>query len=387
MGKTAIKRHLKKVLPSSAVRALRSIVPATPPDPFAPFKLGAKATANAQARWPSIVWPSNAKPRAIYALTPTPSLRNVGDQAQVVAIERWLARHYPDHAVVEIDKNLVLGCIDALRQRVTARDLIFLHSGGNLGDRGRWSEAARRTMIESFPENRIVSLPQTIFFSDTPLGRHERAISSAIYARHPRLTVMGRDRISGQLAAEIFPYAQVETMPDFVLSLTAADFALTPDPAHAGHIMLCLRQDDESTFDQTRRLALMKALGRPATLYDTTLDHDIPVADRTRILTETLSLFSGHQAVVTDRFHGLIFAILCRKPAVVLPTVDHKLTSAMSWFKDIVNVQLCEDVAEVPSRLEAVLSTPVKSYPDFNGLYFDRLPRLLDQWPPSHKPA
>jgi pyruvyl transferase EpsI len=72
---------------------------------------------------------------------------------------------------------------------------------------------------------------------------------------------------------------------------------------------------------------------------------------------------------------------------VVLPTVDHKLTSAMSWFKDIVNVQLCEDVAEVPSRLEAVLSTPVKSYPDFNGLYFDRLPRLLDQWPPSHKPA
>jgi pyruvyl transferase EpsI len=104
-------------------------------------------------------------------------------------------------------------------------------------------------------------------------------------------------------------------------------------------------------------------------------------------LTETLSLFSGHQAVVTDRFHGLIFAILCRKPAVVLPTVDHKLTSAMAWFKDIANVQLCENVAEVPSRLERVLSTPVNAYPDFNDLYFDQLPRLLEKWPPSHKPA
>lgn len=387
MGKTSIKRHLKKVLPSSAVRALRAIVPATPQDPFAPFKLGAKATADARTRWPFIAWPSDVRPRAVYALTPTPSLRNVGDQAQVVAIERWLTRHYPDHPIVELDKNLVLGCIDALKQRVTPRDLIFLHSGGNLGDRGRWSEAARRAMIEAFPGNRIVSLPQTIFFSDTPLGRHERAISREIYARHPKLTVMGRDRISGQLAAEIFPHAQVATMPDFVLSLTAEDFALTPNPAHADHVMLCLRQDDESTFDQTRRLAIMAALGRPATLYDTTLDHDIPAADRTRILAETLSLFSGHQAVVTDRFHGLIFAILCRKPAVVLPTVDHKLTSAMAWFKDIANVQLCEDAAEVPSRLARVLATSVRSYPDFNDLYFDQLPRLLDQWPPSQKSA
>lgn len=372
-----IKHQLKRVLPNSAVRVLRKIVPATPADPFAPFRLGAKAVAAAQARWPLVAWPTDAKPRAIYALTPTAGLRNVGDQAQVVAIESWLARHYPDHPIVELDKNLVLGCIDDLKRRVTPQDLIFLHSGGNLGDRGRWSEAARRAMIAAFPDNRIVSLPQTIFFSDTPLGRHERDISREVYGRHSHLTVMGRDEISGQLAAELFPQAQVATMPDFVLSLKAEDFALRPDQAQADRIMLCLRQDDESTFDQRRRLALMDGLGRPATLYDTTLDRDIPAADRTRILAETLSLFAGHRAVVTDRFHGLIFAVLCRKPVVVLPTVDHKLTSAMSWFKDIPNAQLVRNVAEVPALLERVLSTPVGQYPDFNALYFDRLPALL----------
>ncbi len=372
-----IKHQLKRVLPNSAVRVLRTIVPAAPADPFAPFQLGASAVAAAQVRWPFVVWPTDAQPRAIYALTPTAGLRNVGDQAQVVAIDAWLARHYPEHRIVELDKNLVLGCIDDLKRRVTPQDLIFLHSGGNLGDRGRWSEAARRAMIAAFPDNRIVSLPQTIFFSDTPLGRHERDISRQIYGRHPHLTVMGRDDISGQIAAELFPTAQVATVPDFVLSLKAEDFALKPDQAHADRIMLCLRQDDESTFDQRRRLALMEALGRPATLYDTTLNHDIPAADRVRILAETLSLFAGHRAVVTDRFHGLIFAILCRKPAVVLPTVDHKLTSAMSWFKDIANVQLGRNVAEVPTLLERVLSTPVRQYPDFNALYFDRLPSLL----------
>lgn len=372
-----IKSQLKRVLPDSAVRALRRIVPAPQPDPFAPFKLGAKATAAARSRWPFIAWPSAATPRAVYALTPTADLRNVGDQAQAVAIERWLARHYPDHPVVELDKNIVLGCIDDLQRRITPRDLIFLHSGGNLGDRGRWSEAARRAMIEAFPDNRIVSLPQTIFFSDTPLGRHERDVSRDVYGKHRRLTVMGRDDISGRLAAQLFPNAQIETMPDFVLSLKAEDFALQPDPAHAARIMLCLRQDNESIFDRSRRLALAEGLGRPATLYDTTLDHDIPASARLRILTETLGLFAGHQAVVTDRFHGLIFAVICRKPVVVLPTVDHKLTSAVSWFKDIANVQFCDDVAEVPALLGRVLTTPVEHYPDFNALYFDRLPAIL----------
>jgi pyruvyl transferase EpsI len=91
--------------------------------------------------------------------------------------------------------------------------------------------------------------------------------------------------------------------------------------------------------------------------------------------------------VVTDRFHGLIFAIICRKPAVVLPTVDHKLTSAIAWFKDIANVQLCADLAEVPELLKRVMTTPMTEYPDFNRLYFDQLPDLLDQWSRSRPNA
>lgn len=386
MAGTILKHHLKRLLPPSAVKALRAIVPAPARDPFAPFRLGAKPVADARARWPSVIWPSSATPRAIHALTPPARLRNVGDHAQVVAIARWLARHYPGHPVVELDKDLVLGCIDDLKRRVTRRDLIFLHSGGNLGDRARWSEAARRAMIEAFPDNRIVSLPQTIFFSDTPLGRHEREISRAIYGRHRGLTVLGRDESSGRLAAEMFPQAQVAAMPDFVLSLRAEDFALTPAAAHANRIMLCLRLDDESAFDRSQRRALAQSLGWPATMYDTTLDHDIPAADRLRILVETLSLFGGHRAVVTDRFHGLIFAVLCRKPAVVLPTVDHKLTSAIAWFKDIPNVRLCREPGDVPVMLDRVLAAPVAQYPDFNALYFDRLPKILARWPHVDQP-
>lgn len=380
-----IRHLLKRVVPQPIARAIRKIVPAQAADPFAPFRQSEQARSAARMRYARADWPDSARPRAIYALTPTANLRNVGDQAQAVAIERWLARHYPTLEIVELDKDVVLACIDDIRRHVTPQDLIFLHSGGNLGDRGKWSEAARRTMIAAFPDNRIISLPQTIFFSDTPRGRHEREITREVYGRHRRLTVIGRDEVSGQLAAELFPHAQISTLPDFVLSLRAEDMGLHSDSNSAERIMACLRMDDESALGATQRSVLADHLGDGVTLFDTTLSYDISAADRVKVLRETLQLFNSHRAVVTDRFHGLIFSVICRKPVVVLPTVDHKLTSAVDWFRDIPNVRFCPDLADLPGILAKVEATAVESYPDFNELYFDRLPQFIAE--PEREPS
>ncbi len=207
------------------------------------FELGAPSAHAALARYSQIQWPRGAK--IIYALTPTAELSNVGDQAQVVAIHAWLKKHYPDRAVVEIDKDVALAATTYIAEHVHPEDLIFLHSGGNLGDRGLWSETGRRQLIEHFPNNRIVSLPQTIHFSDTVDGRLQRKVSQKIYNAHGRLTVLGRDPESGALAAELFPNAQIGTYPDFVLSLNAKDFNLSVDPAAAGRALACLRVDDK----------------------------------------------------------------------------------------------------------------------------------------------
>ena len=100
--------------------------------------------------------------------------------------------------------------------------------------------------------------------------------------------------------------------------------------------------------------------------------------ERYGVVRDTIELFDSHEAVVTDRFHGVIFGIICRKPVVVLRTVDHKLTSAVEWFKDIANVQFCDTPDQIGATLERVRKIPVDHYPDFNALYFDRLPQLID---------
>lgn len=313
--------------------------------------------------------------KIIYALTPPPHLTNVGDHAQVVAIRLWLQKHFPELPVIELDKNESQKFLPALKQLVEPNDLFLLHSGGNLGDRGIWSESIRRLLISSFPDNQIVSLPQTIYFSDTPTGRIERENSHRIYTAHPNLTVIGRDPQSGELAQELFPKAKIFCTPDFVLSLPPRQSDIKNNPPK---VLLCLRLDDESALNAQQRKEIGKKLPYDCTYFDTTIASPIKVGERKEVLERTLDLFEAADVVVTDRYHGLIFTILCRKPCVVLPTVDHKLTSAMHWFKEISFIKFVPNIDAIPVLVEQCLSIESREVPDWNSEYFNKIPELID---------
>lgn len=319
-------------------------------------------------------WHLRKRRKLIYALTPPAHLSNVGDHAQAVAIHRWLAKHFADLPVIELDKDESRFFLSTLKKIVSPSDLIFLHSGGNLGDRGIYSEAIRRSIISEFPQNRIVSLPQTIYFSSSANGEREKQTSRQIYAQHSHLTVIGRDPRSGDLAKELFPRATSFCMPDFVLSLPPRQ----PGPIkHPPKILLCLRLDDESAITPDQRQAIARSLPYDCTFFDTTLPRRIARGVREKVLNETLALFSSADLVVTDRYHGLIFTILCRKPCVVLPTVDHKLTSAMHWFKLVPYVAFAREIADVPRLVEYGLAINERDTPDWESEYFDKIPHLV----------
>jgi pyruvyl transferase EpsI len=312
--------------------------------------------------------------KILYGITPPRSLSNVGDQAQAVAIHRWFRRYFPEFAVVELDKDLSARPLPRLRREFGEGDLVFLHSGGNLGDRGIYSERGRRNLIELFPDLPVISLPQTVHFSDTPAGREERARSIAIYERHPRLTVLGRDRESARLAGELFRRARVSSAPDFVLSLPPR-----AEPRERSGTLLCLRNDSEGVLGAQDRTALSRELGS-ALEYDTTVSTPIPPEQRAAFLDEALELFAAHEAVVTDRFHGVIFSVLTQTPCVALRTVDHKLTSAIEWFEEVGFVRMAETPADVPKTLAEVKAAPRDRVPEFDARHFaplaDELRRL-----------
>ncbi len=315
-----------------------------------------------------------SKSKIIYALTPPPYLKNVGDHAQVIAIRSWLEKHFPELPVIEMDKDQGNYFLPALRWLVQPEDVFFLHSGGNLGDRGIWSESRRRLIISTFLNNQIISLPQTIYFSDTSTGRIERENTRQIYATHLNLTIIGRDPCSGELAAELFPKAKTFCMPDFALSLSPRKSQQKNKPPK---VLLCLRLDDESALTADQRKKIADSIPYKCTYYDTNLDKPIEINQREVILDSMLNMFLASDVVVTDRYHGLIFSILCHKPCIVLRTIDHKLTSAMHWFKDLPFVMFAQDIDEIPSLVKLCLAIESCQVPNWNAKYFDKIPELI----------
>ncbi|KAA1258793.1 putative pyruvyl transferase EpsI [Rubripirellula obstinata] len=313
----------------------------------------------------------------LYALTPTPKLANIGDHAQVVAIDAWLKKHFPSYAILEVDKNEVLHCMPEIIDSTGPDDLVFLHSGGNLGDRGMYSESGRRKIIQGLPNSFVFSLPQTIHFSDSLTGNRERETSKRIYATHPNLVVLGRDKRSGELAKELFPKAESFSVPDFVLSLPCKEIAIKQN--RAPRTLICLREDPESVLSDKDREQLVQSIAGEKEVFDTTFAEPIRREERSLKLEKTLDYFASFDSVVTDRYHGLIFSVLCQRPTVVLGTVDHKLTSAFDWFDAIQGLRFADSIDKVPFLLDEVKQEGFGNAPNWNGEYFDVLANRLKQ--------
>jgi pyruvyl transferase EpsI len=310
----------------------------------------------------------------LYALTPPPNLQNVGDHAQAVAIRRWLAKHFPNTPVIEVNRDETRYYLRALRRLIQPDDVIFIQSGGDLGDLSLRLEKLRRMLIAKFPWNRIISLPQTIQFTDTPRGMREKQKTAETYNRHPDLTILTRDPESESIARAMFDKARVLCIPDFMLSLPPREPTPQNDPAR---VLLCLREDDQTALTPNELQAMQERLPYPSGFANTYVDRLIPREQQESVLEETLDLFSSYDVIVTDRLHGLIFGILCRKACVVLPTLDHKLTAAMTWFRDMPQVVLAEASENVPECVVRLLALDERHLPDWNDAYFDRLPEQL----------
>jgi len=310
------------------------------------------------------------KKKIIYVITPPPKLRNIGDHAQVLGIKKWFNDHFPEYLILEFDKDQTTRYINTIKLITSKDDLIFLHSGGNLGDRGLWSERARRSVIQKFPENTIISLPQTIYFSDTDKGKDELNISKKIYNSHKDLTIIARDEHSFKFAQEYFPSCKTFCCPDFVLYLNKFQ------RQKREKVLVCLRNDTESILDRNDRgniITYIENLGEKYELYDTTIEHDILPEAREKEFDKAIKLFSSRKIVITDRFHGIIFSVISKTPCIALNTIDHKITDSVKWFKDLNYIFFTDNYMDIPHIFDEITKIDDFNSIDWRERYFNNL--------------
>ena len=322
-------------------------------------------------------------PRIFYMMGLAKHFPNLGDQAQAAAIPLWFQKHFT-WPVIHIKNNELQQCLPLLVRYIQPNDVVFLHSGGNFGDDWYQTQLDRESIIAALQENDIIQLPQTVYYSDTEKGTRAVKQSQQVISQHPNMLIFGRDVQSAALAQSLFPNKTVHARPDMVLSLHdylkthhAETFVSAENVSAAKRIkkvLLILRNDKEGIYQASDKQDLMQCLvglGYEVEIWDTDVVDVFTEDGRLDTLVKYLSFIASFDAVITDRYHGLIFSVLIQRPCVVMKTHNHKLTSAFDWFDQVNYTHRADSHEEIAHALTALAQLTALTSPNWNTQHFD----------------
>lgn len=233
---------------------------------------------------------------------------------------------------------------------------ILLHGGGNFGDVWPIYQQFRHMVIEAFPDNPIIQLPQTLHFSDLS-GAHA---TRRLIERHRNFKLFVRDATSLAFAQEHFPSSRPELCPDaaFMLGRLESPVSATRDivflrrtdneqrPEWQAYINEASARQDMEVVDWLEEpfhplFIALGAIRRLSTFSSSS--HFIleaswnAAAHRLAMmrLQRGLAILGRGRVVITDRLHAHILASLLGRPHVVLDNNYGKLTSFIhAWTRE-----------------------------------------------------
>jgi pyruvyl transferase EpsO len=212
-------------------------------------------------------------------------------------------------------------------------DILVFHGGGNFGDLYANINDLREEIITRFPHNRIVMLPQTIFFSTD----EKRDRSASVFRRHPDVHIFIRDEVSQKIAGQFSDH--VYLVPDMahqlypitsngngrgVLRIERVDVEKPAVPDSLKDLRFDTRTDWVEVVGTEKRLidlAWRLQGGFMARGWQSCRKllgpwYWVPVAQR--FSSKAVALFSRHDHIVTDRLHGHILSCLMDKKNTVI---------------------------------------------------------------------
>lgn len=259
-------------------------------------------------------------------LVQTPVHQNYGDHAIAYA-EKIFLNQYKPIEITDYQLNALLK-FPLLLKRLIKDGTIFITGGGNLGTLWFNIETNIRKTLQLFKDNRIIILPQTIFYEDSEFGKSELKKSQEIYNACENLTLYAREKLSYKYMKSI--YNDVCLAPDMVFYLDEFKESNQRNGA-----LVLLRDDTEKSssediINQIEQL-LKEAYGN--VVFDDMISIEkISPEQRKNKLNEKFNQFRSNEIVLTDRLHGMIFSAVTGTPCIVLKCKSPKLKGVYDWL-------------------------------------------------------
>lgn len=306
---------------------------------------------------------------------------NLGDLAQSVCIRKWLNKHY-NMEVIEIETNAVVNTpfsvLPLLDKVIKENDIIVFQSGYTTTDLGGFADEMHRVVMEHFPKNAMLMLPQTIFFK----SKENEIRTSNCYDSINRLLFLARDKVSYNKALTMFPNTRVELFPDIVTTMIGSrQYSYSREG-----ILFCCRNDEEKFYSDTEINNLIKKCEEIACVERTdttkTINKNEIVKKSEEYILSEIDRYAHYKLIVTDRYHGTILSLVAGTPVVLLKTTDHKVITGADWFKGIYDeyVYVSNGLNDAFKKIQTMMAQE-RDYilePYFEKEYYDKLPELFD---------
>jgi exopolysaccharide biosynthesis predicted pyruvyltransferase EpsI len=329
------------------------------------------------------------KPVALFAV---PRHWNLGDSFI------WLGQK----AVLDsLGLNLVYTCFDALCSKdfgnlsnVIRDGTIVIHGGGNYGDIYRFNNQLINKLLTRFPNNRVVQLPQSVFYRKMNLA----VLDARMHFKHPNFFLMVRDQFSYDFMHKVFAEnltmltqsAPYDTYSDRIVR--CPDSAITIGPVLPNcepdlDVVYLSRRDTEKVFNTTSMRSLLDGANLTYVVMDWMADwrrvFKMPLTQALPSSLAEFPLFRLHAAnnmlcrgrvVLSDRLHASILALLMGRPFVGVDNVYGKMGRVVQMMfqdesfgttlsQDDLNLYIADSPSEAVPRILSLLET-VKNSPD-----------------------
>lgn len=284
----------------------------------------------------------------------TPEYGNIGDQAIVRAEIDFVSGILPGREIViipELQLNDNLICLKRFTNR--HHNLCILPGGGNMGELYTFQENIRLSLVKNMKQAKLVIFPQSIDY-DADSVSLKRA--RKIYEAHENLYLFVREQKSEEKRKAFFSECKGALAPDIVLS-----YAPEIGKCSRNGVLFCTRSDKEKNENTSK---LLNELERTANSAFQSIRHidtyseayRAPFEEQYEHLRQIWKDFSKAELVITDRLHGMIFAVITDTPCIALDNSTGKVSSLYdTWLRDsgALFVQNEEQLNTAKSYIEA----------------------------------
>ncbi|MCI7380919.1 MAG: glycosyltransferase [Hungatella hathewayi] len=305
----------------------------------------------------------------------TPAHDNLGDHA--ITYATFVICKKQAINCIEIEEEQFLNGIKEYRKIINKDDLILIQGGGNWGNAYRYINNVHDFCLKYFKENKIIIMPQTIYFTKDETGIKSLNRSKVLLSECKDVTFFTRDRESFEFASKEYlsDSCKIKYCPDIVLSLDISEKNNREDCC-----LVCLRNDKEGKIsgkDKTHILTEAEKLFTRVIAIDTCTGIRVSAKERMPALLNVWNKFSNSKLVITDRLHGVIFSYITNTPCVALANFNHKVKSTSTMLSKYGNVEYLEDFSKIDEAINQVLNINDKSYKPFN---YNDIEDLLEKW-------